>query len=243
MMQISETNQLHMFDIDEKKVTIQTPEWKKLFRTVLNGAAKGWIGVKGKNQAITWDPVDSEPFWQGKAAMMVDYSNTLSRMPSPNFAWDIVSVPVNPATPGESASVYPNDLFAINASSRQVDAAWKLIEFITGENFAKIAGRSGTNGGLLMRTEYNTRQNRQLHMDSIYQMKPTDRMLQPTSSPMYQMGDEAFKKVLEKCLRRSRALKTCCRSWSRTFSSCWNRTIRSASRRAGSSGSCNPRQA
>jgi multiple sugar transport system substrate-binding protein len=86
------------------------------------------------------------------------------------FQVGVVAGPVDPANPEITRDVYFNNLFAIRADSPNVDAAWELLKFINGEQYAKIKSRS-MNDGLPSRMgmvkDYNG-----INLDAFYKLKP-----------------------------------------------------------------------
>lgn len=65
--------------------------------------------------------------------------------PGEPFEWDVVTLPVDPAMPDVAGGMRLNNLFAINASSGNLSAAWEFVKLVNGEKMAKT-GMSATQG-------------------------------------------------------------------------------------------------
>ncbi|HNV36198.1 MAG TPA: sugar ABC transporter substrate-binding protein [Rectinema sp.] len=71
----------------------------------------------------------------GKAAMWVDGSWNIDNnrtIADKNMRWGIAEIPVGPSGSGEYINGWP-DYFAISAFTKNSDAAWKFVKFISGE--------------------------------------------------------------------------------------------------------------
>ena len=92
----------------------------------------------------------SQLFLTGRMAMTINSAYYLrelkeikNRLPDYKpFQVGIAAGPVDPANPEISRDVYLGNIFAIRANSPNADAAWELIKFINGEQYAKIKSRS-----------------------------------------------------------------------------------------------------
>ncbi|MDG0872556.1 hypothetical protein L5D93_08630 [Paenibacillus thiaminolyticus] len=83
-------------------------------------------------------------FLNGEAAMLLSdhYFTSQLRSKAKTFDWGMVTVPINPARPDESTSVYVPQILAIAADSPRKQAAWNLIRFINGSEVAKARSRT-----------------------------------------------------------------------------------------------------
>jgi multiple sugar transport system substrate-binding protein len=59
------------------------------------------------------------------------------------FDWDVVTLPVDPIQPDVTDGIGLDSIFAINAASRNVPAAWEFLKYANGEQLAKTSGKSG----------------------------------------------------------------------------------------------------
>jgi len=59
------------------------------------------------------------------------------------FDWDVVTLPVDPIQPDVTDGIGLDSIFAINAASRNVPAAWEFLKYANGEQLAKTSGKTG----------------------------------------------------------------------------------------------------
>lgn len=147
-----------------------------------NGPRQGQVMIRrGGGTSISFGP-DSMRFQGGQAAMTIEGPMVMDMMdmgsklgggvkiesstkssadggdakpgPSPfkSFAWDVVTIPVDPSQPDVDGSLSLDEVFSINASSENLSAAWELVKYINGEQLAK-SGMKGPSA-LSSRTAY-----------------------------------------------------------------------------------------
>ncbi|SUA95787.1 extracellular solute-binding protein [Paenibacillus thiaminolyticus] len=172
-----------------KNITINTKEWKPIFEMVLKAA---------KKNAIT---TNKEAFLKGNAAMTVDDSFFLRSIKLQNikFEWGVVSEPVNPARPISSAAG-ANHMFGISAESKHADAAWKFIEFVNSEEFAKGYLKDGEFMTGVPTNECCKKWNNKVDLSGLYQLAPIKTTYDPNQPDIWQAflkeGSAAFKSAL-----------------------------------------------
>ncbi|MDF2927335.1 MAG: extracellular solute-binding protein [Paenibacillaceae bacterium] len=165
---LASTYGLNFMDFGQKKITIQTKLWEEVFGLAIDALQSGALNSR-KDPAAPAAPVMYEDylmqnlFVAGRSAMTVDHSylmtnlnqakNRLTGTPAVN--WEIVTAPVDPAAPDISRSVNWNQLFSVRAGSANASAAWELVKYINGEDYAKVMSRSQPTNGLLSRISYN----------------------------------------------------------------------------------------
>ncbi|WP_240927606.1 ABC transporter substrate-binding protein [Paenibacillus thiaminolyticus] len=172
-----------------KNITLNTKEWKPIFEMVLKAA---------KKNAIT---TEKEAFLAGNAAMTVDDSFFLRSIKLQNikFEWGVVSEPVNPARPISSAAG-ANHMFGISAESKHADAAWKFIEFVNSDDFAKGYLKDGEFMSGVPTNECCKKWNNKVDLSGLYQLAPVKTMYDPNQADIWQVflkeGGAAFKSAL-----------------------------------------------
>ncbi|WP_019419072.1 ABC transporter substrate-binding protein [Paenibacillus sp. OSY-SE] len=172
-----------------KNITINTKEWKPIFDMVLKAAKKNAITTK------------NDAFLAGNAAMTVYDSFILHSLKPQNikFEWGVVSEPVNPARPISSA-YGANHMFGISAESKYADAAWKFIEFVNSEDFAKGYLKDGEFASGVPTNECCKKWNNKVDLSGLYQLAPIKTMYDPNQPDIWQVflkeGSAAFKPVL-----------------------------------------------
>ncbi|MCM3338158.1 extracellular solute-binding protein [Paenibacillus sp. MER TA 81-3] len=173
-----------------KNITINTKEWKSIFDMVVKAAKKEAITTKNK------------AFLAGDAAMTV--GNPLFfigfKLENIKFEWGVVSEPVNSAHPISSA-YGANHMFGISTESKHADAAWKFIEFVNSDDFAKGYMKDGELGSGLPTNECCKKWGNKVDLSGLYKLAPVkekdDSNIPNISEFVYKEGSEAFKSVLK----------------------------------------------
>ncbi|MBB6729291.1 extracellular solute-binding protein [Cohnella sp. CBP 2801] len=188
--QIGSTNGLRVLSPDGSQVTMNTDAWKQVFQTVAKAAASKAIRLPSNNMAngsMTMEEYyNRDPFISGKTAMYVGYSYDVqnikqakSSMPDKKLNWGIVTAPVDPNNRGQSNSFSLSNVFAVNAQSPNLRAAWEFVKYIDSEDFARVKSKSSNSGNLLSRTAYNP------DVDGV-SLEPFYK-LEPVSDPVYSL--------------------------------------------------------
>jgi len=157
---------LHYASMGDKKVTIHTPAWTKIWERVLEGYKTGAIVENTQKMSINrgghqyYKPEDSYgPFLKGEAAMIRQGPGfqTILDASELKFEWGVAPEPVDPAI-REGVSLQPSNLYAINAASSNQEEAWRLIRYLTGEErLKKQASAIAARGGIPVRPEADVR--------------------------------------------------------------------------------------
>ncbi len=166
---------------ETKKVTVNTEAWKqvyKLAQEALESDALYNLQEDPFENGGMRNYYESQLFLMGRMAMTVNgpyYLRELKEIKNrvqdyKPFQVGIVAGPVDPANPEISRDVYLNNVTAIRANSPNTDAAWELVKFINGEQYAKIKSRS-MNDGILSRMGM-TKDSDGINMEAFYKLKP-----------------------------------------------------------------------
>lgn len=178
---------LRMFDPETLQMTIDTPAWNSLIETaqsVLSSNAlffesdlyneDGYVNYDG-------DWYSRDPFYSGRLAMRLDGNYLINELENlKNYAqnpddlisnWDMVTAPVSSGNPDESSYISYSNIFAINNTSTNVDAAWDFIGYITGDDYARVKSKV-TYGNLPLRTAYLANSTER-NYDAFYKVRPS----------------------------------------------------------------------
>ncbi|CAH8720235.1 extracellular solute-binding protein [Paenibacillus thiaminolyticus] len=173
-----------------KNITINTKEWKSIFDMVVKAAKKEAITTKNK------------AFLAGDAAMTVGGPLFFVgfKMEKIKFEWGVVSEPVNPAHPISSA-YGANNMFGISTESKHADAAWKFIEFVNSDDFAKGYMKDGELGSGLPTNECCKKWDNKVDLSGLYRLAPVKEKYDPNipdiSEFVSKEGSAAFTSVLK----------------------------------------------
>lgn len=160
-------------------------------------------GMGGK-MSFSFGP-DSMRFMTGQAAMTVDGPMLMSMMginvsaagattkvqgasgggemkvPGQDVNWDMVTIPTDPSLQGASGSMSLDNVFAINAASENLSAAWEFLKYANGEQLAKTSSKSSP--ALSARTAYKNEADGR-NIDAFYTDKINEQaLLQEESLP------------------------------------------------------------
>ncbi|REK77687.1 ABC transporter substrate-binding protein [Paenibacillus paeoniae] len=182
---------LNYLNSDATELTMSEPEWKEIFREVVEGYQAKTIHQPApqKGEGGMMLSMDSMLFNNGRAAMVVDNSNMINfgggRMAVSAFSstggsnsssskpdeldMGVVTAPVDAATPDMTSTYTVSQIFSINAASSQADMAWAFIQYVHGDEAAKI--RSNTAMDLQSRLGYETNSNG-VNLEPFYKLKP-----------------------------------------------------------------------
>lgn len=154
--------QLKLYDDQAERMTVNTPQWKKLWQTIYDLHEANVIPSQEdlaqfqqpyeEGKPYRYNPFQSRPFFQGHVAMTVgDYSmindllmlnENAEKIGMEPIEWDVVSTPYHDAAPGIGMSTYISSLAGINVKAQNPEDAWKFVKFINGEDWAKFKSRS-----------------------------------------------------------------------------------------------------
>lgn len=230
-MQSSYINALQLKTFDDKgeTMTVNTPQWTKVWETISKLAKDKIIpdSSSGMEEDTVWTAISGDLFLNGKVAMTIgenyyvneiaDANNNASKIK--NFKavdWDIVTVPVHPEKPGIGGNIWLSNTFAINSSAPNPETAWDFIKFINGEEWAKLKSRSNSYEMLARKTYIQPKMGLDYNVQAFYLLKPTpptdpkDEKLYSEKPGLYSVTDSGhtfFQQVLENKKTPAEALK------------------------------------
>ncbi|WP_127195181.1 hypothetical protein [Paenibacillus anaericanus] len=179
---IASTEGLRSINPDTMKVTLNTDSWKKAYQLAIDALDSNAIympkdgGFRGGSMEEYYQ---SQLFVMGRMAMTIGRPDNLqilkqareSMKDYKSFELGMVAGPVNPAEPDTTRDVYFGQIFGIRANSPNADAAWELMKFINGDEYAKIKSRS-MNNELMSRMGYSKEYDGH-NLDVFYKLKPS----------------------------------------------------------------------
>lgn len=229
-MQYSYLNTLQVKTFDDKaeNMTVDTPQWAKIWET-MSKLAKDKIMPDNTNidYSEPWTAISSDLFLSGKVAMTVaesyyvnevaDANNNASKIK--NFTpvdWDVVTAPMHPEKPDIGGNIWLNNTFSINSAAPNAETAWEFIKFINGEEFAKLKSRSNSYEMVSRKSYIQPKQGLDYNIQAFYLLKPVP----PTDSKLDKlmmekqglysvtnMGRTYFQQVVENKKTPAEALK------------------------------------
>ncbi|XEC96903.1 ABC transporter substrate-binding protein [Paenibacillus tarimensis] len=193
--------QLRMFDDKAEKMLVNSPQWEKVWTTVID-LYREKISPKGEDmwgrtysEDRPYNPFENDLFLSGRVAMMIGdyyYLNDLKRAFNQKdniegftmVDWDVVTVPQFPEAPGIGGNIYLNQLMGINANAQNSDDAWKFIKFLNGKEWAKLKSRS-TNEMVARKEFIKPREGMDYNIAAFYTLKPV---------PVYSNNEDIYRK-------------------------------------------------
>ncbi|GIP11998.1 hypothetical protein J1TS5_41680 [Paenibacillus macerans] len=137
---------------NSEHITLNTDSWKQIFENVTDCFKTKVCYDPSRIKAD--DSMQKEalelrayPFLRGDIAMALDestlYRTLMSRSDEPGakplaWEWGMVTLPVSANNPHMGNGVYMNDIFAIPLEIKETKGALEFIQYICGENYAKL---------------------------------------------------------------------------------------------------------
>ncbi|CAG7621567.1 ABC transporter substrate-binding protein [Paenibacillus allorhizosphaerae] len=155
--------QLRMFDEKAEKMTVDSDQWEKVWKSLLQLKTEKLIpeqqdpsSMKARmmpGSAEDYNPFQYDDFLSGRVAMAIINYGQINQVTnamknaqnvkgfSP-FEWDVVTLPVHQEAPDLGGYISMDGIMGINAKSQNADAAWKFIKFINSEDWARLKASS-----------------------------------------------------------------------------------------------------
>ncbi|MEF2964961.1 ABC transporter substrate-binding protein [Paenibacillus sp. M1] len=141
---------------NNEQITLYTESWSQIFKNVTDcfktNVCYDPNGIKS-NDSTRIEQVERSayPFLIGNIAMAIDEStlyktltNTARQQAPVDFDWGTVSLPVSADHPNTGNSVYMNEIFAVPTVANEPDGAWEFLQYVSGENYAKLLPQINT---------------------------------------------------------------------------------------------------
>ncbi|KEQ27286.1 ABC transporter substrate-binding protein [Paenibacillus tyrfis] len=169
MLVYTEPLQLSMIDDNAEKMTVDSDQWEKVWKTLLQLKTEKLVpqpsdDLKGRGSGSNEDhPFQDDNFLSGRVAMsLIDYrdvgsvANVMKNAHNfkglTPFDWDMVTMPVHLEAPENGYGIRLDGLMGISAKAQNPEDAWKFIKFVNGEDWARLKGNSS--GSLMARQKY-----------------------------------------------------------------------------------------
>ncbi|XEC95411.1 ABC transporter substrate-binding protein [Paenibacillus tarimensis] len=141
---IAGTEGIRPFDLKQKRMTIDTPQWRSVVHTVVEALRHGAFTtevieaetIDGVKYFGPEDQARADLFRQGKAAMTMDRYGSYTDV---GFRAHAVVSPVNSSDRLRSdKAVRYFTIFAIRSGSEHVEQVWEVLKYMNGERVAQI---------------------------------------------------------------------------------------------------------
>jgi len=135
-------------------MTMQSEEWKRMWRLVADSYRRGSLGLNGRKQKVV-DGVTyvgkeeqeaADLFYKGKVAMtygQVDLMQKLKAKP-PSFEWGVLPGPVSERDPERTWWFNSDYIFVIPTVASRPESAWNAIRELQSEPVGKVYASAGT---------------------------------------------------------------------------------------------------
>ncbi|WP_268626875.1 extracellular solute-binding protein [Paenibacillus alvei] len=145
MYEIASSTGLRLFDTKGEQLLINSEGWKGAIQQATDAVRSKALYIPPANKGP--QPIEPEKglFFTGKAAMKLGRPWDLAHLrnkKAEKINWDVVTAPIDPATPDETGNITIHEIYAIAADSGNKEAAWELVKFINGADMAKVAART-----------------------------------------------------------------------------------------------------
>ncbi|RKP55305.1 extracellular solute-binding protein [Cohnella endophytica] len=152
--------QLKMFDAKGETMTVNTPQWEAVWKSVTDLYKDHVTPHQEDMQAMYEEPAkdsirnpfQGQLFLNNKVAMTIGNYDMINQIQQLNdnadklkinkLDWDVVTVPFHPGHEGIGGNIYLNNLAGINANAANPDDAWEFVKFMNGKEWAKLKSRS-----------------------------------------------------------------------------------------------------
>ncbi|CAM3649853.1 extracellular solute-binding protein [Cohnella lubricantis] len=174
LSEMGSTENLSIFSPDYTTMELDSPSWFHLIEQVVEASRSGALYMPtesetsppGSGDGLTTQSLEESlkqnKFMLGESAMIAGSSNFKTELSMGKelygiepINWNLVTVPVDPNHRNQSGDLSLGSIFSINAKSPNVSAAWELLKYINGEEYAKLKSETVISGRLLSRVDYN----------------------------------------------------------------------------------------
>ncbi|WP_426447472.1 extracellular solute-binding protein [Paenibacillus sp. S-38] len=226
--------QLKMFDDAGEKMTVDSDQWEKVWKTIQGLQTEKLtpepVDQEKMRQAMMagnpeeYMPYQGDDFLSSKVAMAVinyhqidQIANAMKHSQNMKnftpFDWDVVTLPVHPEEPNVGGSIYMEGLMAVNSNAQNPDDAWDFVKFVNGEDWARL--KSGGQNSLVARQKYiKQKDGAEFNIKAFTTLLPVSN---PDNSKLYtekpyigqvaQLGQMKFQEVVSGKLQVREALK------------------------------------
>lgn len=182
-MMIGTTKGLSFADPDTLTMTMDTDGWKKAAQLALDSYKSNAIYRPNPNQQFRGGTMEEyykqDPFIGGKVAMMLNGTYFLENLKQAKSLlkdnmpqWDLVTVPIDPNNPeGSPNSFSLSQIFAVNAQSPNIRAAWEFVKYINDDEYARVTSKSSSMGGQVTTRSQYIKDPEGRNIEALYKIK------------------------------------------------------------------------
>ncbi|MCZ8518828.1 MULTISPECIES: ABC transporter substrate-binding protein [Paenibacillus] len=227
--------QLKMIDDAGEKMTVDTDQWEKVWKTIQGLQTEKLVADPAEQEKMRqqmmqggspedYSPFQGDDFLSNKVAMAVinyhQIDNILNAMKNAQnykgftpFDWDVVTLPVHPEAPDVGGSIWMEGLMGVNSKAQNPDDAWDFIKFVNGEDWARL--KAGSQSTLVSRQKYiKQKEGAQYNIKAFTTLLPVTStensriyMEKPYLGQVTGLGQMKFQEVLNGKLQVREALK------------------------------------
>ncbi|MFC5467201.1 ABC transporter substrate-binding protein [Cohnella suwonensis] len=182
--------QLKMFDDKAETMTVNTPQWEAVWKSVAD-LYKDHVTPRQEDMNAMYEqpadgkvinnPFQGQLFLNGKVAMTIggydminqieQLNNNADKLKLEKLDWDVVTVPFHAGHEGVGGSIYLNNLSGVNAKAANPEDAWEFVKFMNGKEWSKLKARSTYE--MPARKEFvKVRDGMNYNVDAFTKMKP-----------------------------------------------------------------------
>jgi multiple sugar transport system substrate-binding protein len=224
MLNFAAPLQLKMFDDKAELMTVNTPQWEAVWKTVTD-LQKNHVTPSQEDmqneQPISdkdiYNPFQGRLFLNGRIAMSVGDYNLINEIQQMNtnadklkidpLDWDVVTMPFHVGHEGVGGNIYLNQLSGINANAANPEDAWEFVKFMNGKEWAKLKSRSTYE--MSARKEFvKVRDGMSYNVEAFTKMKPAPQLQsslkeqelyreKPNLYMVSQLGMNAYNEVIQ----------------------------------------------
>ncbi|MBD2846968.1 extracellular solute-binding protein [Paenibacillus sp. IB182496] len=181
-MMIGMSQGLNFVDSNNRQITLDTDSWERTY-TMAADAIRSNTLYSEMNQSGTFNSTEDylmhDPFIGGRLAMAVESSYLLDQLRQAKQHlgekgvqnWDLVTMPADPQQPDKGGAMSVSTYFAINRNGANNEAAWKFIQYIHSDEYARVKSKSRSGGGFPIRSAY-IKDDDGHNLAAFYKLKP-----------------------------------------------------------------------
>ena len=207
-VKITGTYELDFAGPEGNKRLLSEPLYASIWSRVMDAYRNGYVYnplLQTDQQKESSSEYSTNLFLKGKAAMYIDsnyflrYLRDASKNGLPEVNWETAAMPVNPYDPKISNSYIINEIYAINATSNNLESAWSLLQHIHSDEIARVLSRYDDSFGISTRIAF-AKDYLGRELSSFYQLIPSFQEKQPYAINMEKVP-EYRKTLLDTSLR------------------------------------------
>ncbi|MCS7459328.1 extracellular solute-binding protein [Paenibacillus doosanensis] len=224
--------QLTMFDDKGEKMTVDSDQWERVWKTMLQLKQDKIIPEQQDPAAMKsrmmgggedFNPFSYDDFLSSRVAMSIINYGQINQITNANknaqnykgftpIDWDVVTLPVHPEAPDVGGYIGMNGIMGINAKAQNVEDAWKFIKFVNGEDWARLKSSSSYN--IVTRKKFiKPKDGVQFHIDAFTTLTPAPQQdyriyrEKPDIGQVQEIGHQLFNDVTQGKMQVRDALK------------------------------------